>query len=179
MERYRRYTTTLRLVQALARCRPTTHEDPATVSVLIACKTLAQRIEFLERQTDELTTEIHTLTTAINPALRAAYGVGPDTAAQLLITAGTNADRLRFKQRSPCSPVSPPSRPPPGKPPDTGYPGAGIVPRTTRCTASPWSAGPTIRTPATTSPANSLPAAPKKRFYVCSNAPPPAKCSNT
>jgi Transposase IS116/IS110/IS902 family len=31
----------------------------------------------------------------INPALRAAYGVGPDTAAQLLVTAGTNTHRLR------------------------------------------------------------------------------------
>ena len=61
-ERYRRYTTTLRLVQALARCRPTAQEDPTTVSVLIACKTLAQRIEFLERQTDELTAQMDTLT---------------------------------------------------------------------------------------------------------------------
>lgn len=94
-ERYRRYPTTLRLVDALARCRPSTHDDPIAMAVLIACKTLAQRIEFLERQTDELTAEIDTLTTALNPALRAAYGVGPDTAAQLLITAGTNSNRLR------------------------------------------------------------------------------------
>ena len=118
-ERYRRYTTTLRLVQALARCRPTAHEDPATVSVLIACKALAQRIEFLERQTEELTAEIDTLTTALNPALRAAYGVGPDTAAQLLITAGTNATGYAAKQHSPCSPASPPSPPHQGKPPAT------------------------------------------------------------
>jgi transposase len=94
-ERYRRYTTTLRLVQALSRCRPTAHQDPTTVSVLIACKALAQRIEFLERQMTELSAELDTLTTALNPALRAAYGVGPDTAAQLLITAGTNTHRLR------------------------------------------------------------------------------------
>jgi hypothetical protein len=94
-ERYRRYTTTLRLVQALSRCRPTAHQDPTTVAVLIACKALAQRIEFFDRQDRDLTAEIDTLTTALNPALRAAYGVGPDTAAQLLITAGTNAHRLR------------------------------------------------------------------------------------
>jgi transposase len=94
-ERYRRYPTTLRLIAALARCRPTGHQDPVTKAVLTACKTLAQRIELLQRQTDELTAEIDTLTTALNPALRAAYGVGPDTAAQLLITAGTNSDRLR------------------------------------------------------------------------------------
>lgn len=94
-ERYRRYPTTLRLVEALARCRPTAHQDPASVSVLIACKALAQRTQFLEHQADELTAEVDALTTAANPALRAAFGVGPDTAAQLLITAGTNADRLR------------------------------------------------------------------------------------
>ena len=82
-------------MQALTRCRPTTHDDPTWAAVLISCKALAQRIEFLERQTQELTTEIDTLTTALNPALRAAYGVGPDTAAQLLITAGTNSHRLR------------------------------------------------------------------------------------
>lgn len=94
-ERYRRYPTTFRLIQALSRCRPTAHENSTTVAVLTACKALAQRIEFLQRQTDELTTQLDTLTTAINPALRAAFGVGPDTAAQLLITAGTNTDRLR------------------------------------------------------------------------------------
>jgi transposase len=93
-ERYRRYPTTLRLVEALARCRPSAHEDPTTVSVLIACNALAQRIEFLERQDRELTAELDTLTAALNPALRAAYGVGPDTAAQLLITAGINSHRL-------------------------------------------------------------------------------------
>jgi transposase len=93
-ERYRRYTTTRRLVQALARCRPTAHTEP-TIAVLTACKALAQRIEFLQRQTDELTAELDTLVTRLNPALRAAYGVGPDSAAQLLITAGTNTHRLR------------------------------------------------------------------------------------
>jgi len=43
----------------------------------------------------ELAAEIDTLTTALNPALRAAYGVGPDTAAQLIITADTNSHRPR------------------------------------------------------------------------------------
>ncbi|MFB1299634.1 transposase, partial [Mycobacterium sp. pW049] len=94
-ERYRRYPSTLRLIDALARCRPATQEDPTAVSVLTACKALAQRVEFLERQDRELTAELDSLTSALNPGLRAAYGVGPDTAAQLLITAGTNTHRLR------------------------------------------------------------------------------------
>ncbi|OWM00757.1 IS110 family transposase [Mycolicibacterium peregrinum] len=94
-ERYRRYTTTLTLVTALSGCRPATHKDPVAVSVLIACKALAHRVTFLQGQADELTAELDTLTATINPALRAAYGVGPDTAAQLIITAGTNPQRLR------------------------------------------------------------------------------------
>ena len=178
-ERYRRYTTTLRLVQALARCRPTAHQDPTTVSVLIACKALAQRIEFLERQTEELTADIDTLTTALNPALRAAYGVGPDTAAQLLITAGTNSHRLRSQAAFAMLAGVAPSPPHQGKPAATGCHAAVTVPPTTHCTASPWSAGLTTNTPATTSPANWPPAAPTKTSGVCSNVPSPGKCSLT
>ena len=94
-ERYRRYSTVHQLVTALIRCRPTTQQNPVALAVLTACRTLARRIQFLQCQIEDLTTEIDTLTTALNPALRAAFGVGPDTAAQLLVTAGTNAHRLR------------------------------------------------------------------------------------
>jgi transposase len=41
-----------------------------------------------------LTAHIDPIVTAANPALRAAIGVGPQVAAQLLITAGLNPDRL-------------------------------------------------------------------------------------
>jgi transposase len=94
-ERYRRYDTAVMLVRAMTRCRPAAHDDPTTLAVLTACKALAQRIEFLERQDRDLTTELDALVTAINPDLRAASGVGPDTAAQRIITAGTNSHRLR------------------------------------------------------------------------------------
>ena len=93
-ERYRRHTTTT-LIRALTRCRPTAHDDPTTIAVLIGCKALAQRIVFLEDQDRVMTAELDRLVTTINPGLRAAYGVGPDTAAQLIITAGTNPHRLR------------------------------------------------------------------------------------
>jgi transposase len=93
-ERYRRHSTTA-VVKALARCRPATHRDPTTVAVLMAAKALAQRAEFLERQTQDLTERLDVLVRQINPALRAAHGIGPDTAAQLLVTAGTNPHRLR------------------------------------------------------------------------------------
>ena len=93
-ERYRRHSISA-LVKALARCRPATHRDPTTVAVLTAAKALACRIEFLQHQQDDLTAQLDVLVTQINPALRAAYGIGPDTAAQLLVTAGANAHRLR------------------------------------------------------------------------------------
>ncbi len=92
-EHYRHHTT-LALVRTLARCRPTTHTDHTEVAVLTGCKALAQHIEFLEHQTRDLTTALDRLIDTLNPTLRAAYGVGPDTAAQLLITAGTNPHRL-------------------------------------------------------------------------------------
>ena len=93
-DRYRRHSTTA-LVTALARCRPTTYRDATTAAVLTAAKALAQRIEFLDHQERDLTTRLDALVQQINPALRAADGVGPDTAAQLLVTAGTKPDRLR------------------------------------------------------------------------------------
>jgi transposase len=83
------------LVKALARCRPTTQRDATTAAVLTAAKALAQRVEFLDHQERDLTARLDALVQQINPALRAAYGVGPDTAAQLLVTAGTNPHRLR------------------------------------------------------------------------------------
>jgi transposase len=63
--------------------------------VLTAGKALAQRTEFLERQKRDLTAQLDVLVQQTNPALRAAYDVGPDTAAQLLVTAGANPERLR------------------------------------------------------------------------------------
>lgn len=92
-ERYRRHSTR-GLVKALALCRPAAHTDPTTIAVLTALKTLAYRAQFLHRQEHELTEQLHTLTQQLNPGLRAAHGVGPDTATTLLITAGLNPHRL-------------------------------------------------------------------------------------
>jgi transposase len=94
-ERYRQHTTNTTLIGALVRCRPTQLSDPSMVAVLIAAKALAQRVEFLHAQARELTTHLQALATEHNPALLAAHGVGPDTGAQLIVTAGTNPDRLR------------------------------------------------------------------------------------
>jgi transposase len=92
-EKYRGLTT-LRLIEAIARCRPEAQPDPWAQSVLIAAKMLAQRVQFLEVQAEALQAQIEVFVADANPGLRAAYGVGADTAAQLLITAGANPHRL-------------------------------------------------------------------------------------
>jgi transposase len=95
-----RGSTTLKLIEALARCRPDAPADPVAQSVLTAAKMLAQRVQFLQTQADALQTQIDALVTAANPGLRASYGVGSDTAAQLLITAGANPHRLHSEAAS-------------------------------------------------------------------------------
>ncbi|MFV8241308.1 IS110 family transposase [Mycolicibacterium peregrinum] len=92
-EKYRGLTT-LKLIEALARCRPDAQVEPWAQSLLVAAKLLAQRVQFLETQAEALEALIDALVTEANPGLRAAYGVGADTAAQLLITAGANPHRL-------------------------------------------------------------------------------------
>ncbi|WP_347958112.1 IS110 family transposase [Gordonia aichiensis] len=88
-------TTVSTLVKALVSCRPNAHTDPIVVTALSALKALAKRVQFLDEQDRDLTGQIDALVNQMNPALRAAYGVGPDTAAQLIITAGPNPQRLR------------------------------------------------------------------------------------
>lgn len=81
------------LVPAVLACRGF-HADPTTANTLVALKILAERHRSLGAQITTLIDRIDPLVTAANPALRAAHGVGPHVAAQLLITAGHNPDRL-------------------------------------------------------------------------------------
>jgi transposase len=95
-EKYRGLTT-FRLIESIARCRPDALAEPWAQSVLVAAKMLAQRVQFLEAQAQALQAQIDVFVTEANPGLRAAYGVGADTAAQLLITAGANPHRLHHE----------------------------------------------------------------------------------
>jgi transposase len=78
---------------ALARLRPA--GDQLHTAVLTALKSLARRVKELTAEHEQLTKALDASAAERNPGLRAAYGVGPDTAAQLLITAGGNPERLR------------------------------------------------------------------------------------
>ncbi|WP_069757812.1 IS110 family transposase [Streptomyces sp. LUP47B] len=77
----------------LARLRPS--GDAVHTAVLTALRSLARRVKELTAEHEALTRALDGEVTVHNPGLRAAYGVGPDTAAQLLVTAGGNPERMR------------------------------------------------------------------------------------
>jgi transposase len=82
-------------IDILARMQVRSELPALDRAVLLALKTLARRCLQLQREHALLGTELDQLVTTANPGLRAVYGVGPDTAAQLLLTAGGNPQRLR------------------------------------------------------------------------------------
>jgi len=92
-ERFRAMGDTT-LLGHLAKLRPGPAPNGAEAATLTALRTLARRHATLSEELAALDADLDTLTTQANPALRAAHGLGPITAAQLLITAGDNPERL-------------------------------------------------------------------------------------
>lgn len=82
------------LLHALSRLRPAAEADQLSRTVLTALKSVARRQQNLTMEIDELETEMTALLDQAAPALHRSKGVGIITAAQLLITAGENSDRL-------------------------------------------------------------------------------------
>jgi len=82
------------LAEAIAALRPRPG-DAAEYSLRTALRELGRRVEFPDAQIERLDELIVPLVTARAPALLALYGVGPDTAALLLIAAGDHPGRLR------------------------------------------------------------------------------------
>ena len=93
-ERLERLTTSqrLRTCSGFRTLKHTTAAEEATRHVL---KTLARRCQHLTGEIGELTTRLDKLTQRTAPRLRSLQGVGPDTAAKLLITTGDNPHRIR------------------------------------------------------------------------------------
>jgi len=81
------------LITALSRTRGS--DDAMTAVTLHALRSLARRHQHLNAEITDLDQTLEQLATEQNPALAATKGVGPVTAAQLLVTAGDNPQRLR------------------------------------------------------------------------------------
>ncbi len=82
-----------RLITACAALDPSTAFATAHAT-LYTLKLLAERIQYLTAQLDELAKHITSAVEAAAPALLQQPGIGPDSAAVLLITAGDNPERL-------------------------------------------------------------------------------------
>jgi transposase len=69
--------------------------DTVGYAIRVALRELGRRAEFLADQIDRLDELIVPLVAAHSPGLLTVYGVGPDTAALLLVAAGDHPERLR------------------------------------------------------------------------------------
>ena len=84
-------------VRVCARWRPGQEQTTAAYAKK-TLRHLARRYQALDAEIDELDVEIRRLCAEANPALLAAEGVGPDTAAALLVAAGDNPGRMRSER---------------------------------------------------------------------------------
>lgn len=87
--------STTKLVQRCIEWAPTAPCDSVTATRYTPARLLACRIDRLNHEIADLNAQIAAVLTSHNPALLDTYGVGPDTAATLLIAAGDNPERLR------------------------------------------------------------------------------------
>lgn len=85
---------TATLITTLARLRPGTDLADPTAATKKALRALARRYQVLDTEAADHEADIATLVRTANPALLALPGCGPLTAAQLLITAGDNPQRM-------------------------------------------------------------------------------------
>ena len=96
-------------VKVCARFRAGTAQTTAAYAKR-ALRYLARRYQNLDTEITQVDKQIRGLCARANPALLAAYGVGPDTAAALLVAAGDNPQRMNseaaFAALSGVSPVA-------------------------------------------------------------------------
>ena len=85
--------TTPALIKRCKSFRPGSLESP-TAAAKYALRSLARRYHQLDREIQDLQANLEHLTRSIAPALVDSYCVGPDTAATLLVAAGSNPERL-------------------------------------------------------------------------------------
>ncbi len=74
------------LVRACARLRPQRRQQPELYATALALRCCARRVEQATREADELERELSLLVAELAPQLLALYGVGPISAAQVLVS---------------------------------------------------------------------------------------------
>ena len=144
------------LVAEGSKLRPTRSPDPVTAATKASLSLFAHRIEVLDDELAELDERIEALLVATVPDLLELFGVGPDTAAALVMAAGDNPERLHseaaWAHLCGVAPV------PKGSGKTSGRVKAhdgGDRQAKARCGASSWSASPMIPRPGSTSSAES------------------------
>jgi transposase len=83
------------IAKQAAAIRPRAGCDPVIYATKTALRALGRRALALDVEREEIDRLLTELVTATAPKLIAVYGVGIDSAASLLVTAGDNPDRLR------------------------------------------------------------------------------------
>jgi len=86
------------LVSEAANMRPHRGSDPVTYRTNLVIKSLARRIKSLDAEMKTIDQTLRELITQTAPGLLDQYGIGVDTAATLLVTAGDNPDRLKSER---------------------------------------------------------------------------------
>jgi transposase len=83
------------MLSEMAKMRPRQGSDPVTYVTLCTIRDLARRIKALNAETKQIRTQLGSLVAEVAPSLLELRGVGAETAAELLVAAGDNPDRLR------------------------------------------------------------------------------------
>lgn len=107
--------------------------DPVRVATEML-RRLAARVQHLDTEIAAADAQLHDLVQDTAPTMLQLTGVGPNTAGQILATAGENAHRLHSEAASPGSAASPPSRPAADRPPGTACTAAATAKPTTPST---------------------------------------------
>ena len=87
------------LVAEAARLRPTRSRDAVTAATKASLSSLAHRIQALDDELAELDRRIEALLDATAPELLDVFGVGPDTAAALLVSGRRQPRAPAFRSR--------------------------------------------------------------------------------
>ena len=82
------------LVTEAANMRPRKGSDPVVFTTNVVIRDLARRIQGLNAEMQQIDRTLTALIKDMAPSLLALHGVGPDTAASLLVAAGDNPERL-------------------------------------------------------------------------------------